>query len=106
MPNLTDSQGFGISRPNHSVSEPKLVKKRNPLEVNVNQQRKFEAVDPFASNNPYSKKRDNARNDVEFAKTSRELEIEETNGTEWAVVRLLRGPVEAVRSDQGEADAV
>lgn len=42
-------------RPSHSVSDPRQMKRRNPLEVNVNKKREFEAVDPFSSNNPYSK---------------------------------------------------
>jgi hypothetical protein len=51
-----DLQGFAKAHPNHNTSEPRKVLTRNPLEVNVNPyKKKFEAVDPFASNNPYSK---------------------------------------------------
>jgi hypothetical protein len=44
-----------MTRQKHSVSDPRQMNRRNPLEVNVNKKKQFEAVDPFASNNPYSK---------------------------------------------------
>ena len=49
-----DSTGFGVSQKNHSVSDPRRGTQRNPLDVHVGPMKKrFEAVDPFASNNPY-----------------------------------------------------
>lgn len=47
-----------MTRQTHSISDPKRMRKRNPLEVNVNPKKEFEAVNPFASNNPYSTYRD------------------------------------------------
>jgi hypothetical protein len=45
---------IGMTRQSHSISDPRKMNKRNPLEVNVNRKKEFEAVNPFASNNPYS----------------------------------------------------
>ena len=54
-PNPSNYQNMEVNRQSHSVSDPRRLQKRNPLEVNINKQKNFEAVDPFASNNPYSK---------------------------------------------------
>lgn len=90
-----------LVRPGPSVSDPHQSRRRNPLEVNVNPKRKFEAVDPFASNNPYS--RLTSRAAETRAIVSRTVEAAPENGVERANVRLLRRPVEAVGRDQGEA---
>lgn len=44
-----------MNRQKKSISDPRRISKRNPLDININNPRGFEAVDPFASNNPYSK---------------------------------------------------
>lgn len=54
-PPQTNPHQNQMTRQKHSISDPRQMNRRNPLEVNVNKKKQFEAVDPFASNNPYSK---------------------------------------------------
>lgn len=108
-PNLTNHQNISGSRQPHSFSDPRKLQKRNPLEVNVNQQKGFEAVDPFASNNPYSKKiffqKGLTLRNEQYEPASSfnwKLQTPPENGSKWTDVRFLWESIETIGNYQSE----